>query len=341
MSKVLLAALHWGLGHAARCVKVAQLLIEQGHEVVIASDGEAGELLVKELTGCCYVELPSYDIRYPRHLHYLYWLSRYPGLKKVIEAERYAVSAVVKAHRIDTVISDNRFGVWHPNTRNIYLGHQLRVPLPGFFDLPVNRILKNWIEAFDECWIPDWQGADNLSGKLSDVSLKIPLRYIGVLSRFESLELATDGDLCVVLSGPEPHRRLLADALSIRLRHTDLHIHWVGRQGEIGHLKGDNIAAGESLIYGRTLNEILCRSAIVIGRSGYSSLMDYYVLNRKAILIATPGQPEQLYLARRHGQRPEFEMLDADLRHLDRALQRLRGVKPALNCRAPQDVKLL
>lgn len=36
---------------------------------------------------------------------------------------------------------------------------------------------------------------------------------------------------------------------------------------------------------------------VIVSRSGYSSLMDYKVLNKSAILIPTPGQPEQEYLA--------------------------------------------
>jgi hypothetical protein len=45
------------------------------------------------------------------------------------------------------------------------------------------------------------------------------------------------------------------------------------------------------------LNQALSQSAFVIGRSGYSSIMDLVMLEKKGILIPTPGQPEQEYLA--------------------------------------------
>jgi UDP-N-acetylglucosamine:LPS N-acetylglucosamine transferase len=38
---------------------------------------------------------------------------------------------------------------------------------------------------------------------------------------------------------------------------------------------------------------------VIIARSGYSTLMDLAALGKRAILIPTPGQTEQEYLARR------------------------------------------
>ena len=41
---------------------------------------------------------------------------------------------------------------------------------------------------------------------------------------------------------------------------------------------------------------------MVICRSGYSTLMDLAALSKKSILVATPGQTEQEYLAQLHLQ---------------------------------------
>ena len=46
------------------------------------------------------------------------------------------------------------------------------------------------------------------------------------------------------------------------------------------------------------LQPLLERAALVICRSGYSTLMDLVALNKKAIVIPTPGQTEQVYLAK-------------------------------------------
>ncbi len=46
------------------------------------------------------------------------------------------------------------------------------------------------------------------------------------------------------------------------------------------------------------LNELLNRSEFIVARSGYSTIMDLVNLKRNAILVPTPGQPEQEYLGR-------------------------------------------
>ena len=47
------------------------------------------------------------------------------------------------------------------------------------------------------------------------------------------------------------------------------------------------------------LNMFLLESEIIICRSGYSTIMDLYKLKKKPILIPTPGQTEQEYLAKK------------------------------------------
>jgi UDP-N-acetylglucosamine:LPS N-acetylglucosamine transferase len=39
-------------------------------------------------------------------------------------------------------------------------------------------------------------------------------------------------------------------------------------------------------------------SALVVARSGYSTIMDLIALGKRAVFVPTPGQPEQLHLAR-------------------------------------------
>ncbi|MEZ5011780.1 MAG: glycosyltransferase [Bacteroidales bacterium] len=46
-----------------------------------------------------------------------------------------------------------------------------------------------------------------------------------------------------------------------------------------------------------TLATLVGQSEMVICRSGYSTIMDLVSLKRSALLVPTPGQTEQLYLA--------------------------------------------
>jgi len=59
MKKILIAPLNWGLGHASRCIPLITALIKHGYQPVMASDGQALELLKKEFPGLEAYELPS------------------------------------------------------------------------------------------------------------------------------------------------------------------------------------------------------------------------------------------------------------------------------------------
>ena len=74
--KIIVAVLNWGLGHASRSIPLVNALKAEGFEPVLASDGEALLLLRKEFPQLQWLELPSYNITYPRNgslmrLHFL------------------------------------------------------------------------------------------------------------------------------------------------------------------------------------------------------------------------------------------------------------------------------
>jgi UDP-N-acetylglucosamine:LPS N-acetylglucosamine transferase len=50
------------------------------------------------------------------------------------------------------------------------------------------------------------------------------------------------------------------------------------------------------------LADSLEQAELVICRSGYSTIMDLEILNVRALLVPTPGQTEQEYLAEYHAQ---------------------------------------
>ena len=67
MKRILVAPLNWGLGHATRCIPIIRALKAHNFEPVIASDGAALQLLKKEFPDLEHVELPSYNITYPKN----------------------------------------------------------------------------------------------------------------------------------------------------------------------------------------------------------------------------------------------------------------------------------
>jgi UDP-N-acetylglucosamine:LPS N-acetylglucosamine transferase len=48
---------------------------------------------------------------------------------------------------------------------------------------------------------------------------------------------------------------------------------------------------------------------LIVARSGYSTIMDLAALNLKALLVPTPGQTEQEYLAKYHSERGNHSMI--------------------------------
>ena len=54
------------------------------------------------------------------------------------------------------------------------------------------------------------------------------------------------------------------------------------------------------------MQEYILKSKLVVCRSGYSGIMDLAVLGKQAVLVPTPSQTEQEYLAQYHSKNNQF-----------------------------------
>jgi len=169
----------------------------------------------------------------------------------------------------------------------------------------VRKMINNFIIKHDELWIPDFKGEPNLSGKLSHV-LKMPLEnnfFIGPLSRFEgkiSKETTKkDIDVLCLLSGPEPQRTIFENILIKQLMHSGLKTVILSGKPDVAEKKAQHLVEVRSHAEDKEMLSLLQSAKTVICRSGYSSIMDLVTLGKKAILVPTPGQPEQEYLAKK------------------------------------------
>ena len=70
-TRVLVAPLEWGLGHATRCIPIIKVLINLNCEVFIAAEGSSKALLRQEFPHLFFLHLPGYRVRYSRKK---YWL---------------------------------------------------------------------------------------------------------------------------------------------------------------------------------------------------------------------------------------------------------------------------
>jgi uncharacterized protein (TIGR00661 family) len=302
MKRILVAPLNWGLGHATRCIPIINALIKHNFEPVIASDGVALELLIKEFPKLQSIELPSYNIRYSKKANSfkLKLLKDSPHILKTIKKEKKQIETLVKTEDISGIISDNRFGVRHQQIPSVFITHQLRV-LSGTTTWLSSKLHQKIISKFSECWVPDHIGTTNLSGNLGhDQSFISSVKYLGPLTRFKKLDLKIKYNLLVLLSGPEPQRSYLEEKLLKELIHYKGHILFI--KGKIESQQKKEIC-DNMLIYNfmtsKALEIAINESDLVLSRSGYTTIMDLAKLEKKAFFIPTPGQFEQNYLAKK------------------------------------------
>jgi uncharacterized protein (TIGR00661 family) len=301
--RILIAPLDWGLGHATRCIPVIEQLLQHGCEVVIAGSGRSLTLLKIEFPQLTFEELPPYDPEYPATGSMIFAMMRQlPKFRKTIKDEQKIIERVVKARNIDIVISDNRFGCWSRNAVNIFITHQLNIAMPlgwGLLGLFVNRVNHHLIKKFHACWIPDVEGEDNLSGKLSEAG-SMNVKFVGMLSRFNgdlNLKFDVKFDILAILSGPEPQRTILEDKLTQQISTTALKALIVrGIPGSSCRTFAEPIEVIDFLTASE-LEHAIRQSKMIVARSGYSTIMDLAMLGKRALFVPTPGQTEQAYLA--------------------------------------------
>jgi Glycosyltransferase family 28 C-terminal domain len=321
--KILVAPLDWGLGHATRCIPIIRALSGAGFEVIIGCTGLQKNLLALEFPSLRVVDLPGYEVRYGQGNGptWLKIISQIPKILTQIKRENRWLEQFLKRETLDGVVSDNRYGLYRAGLPSVFITHQLAIKtnLGRTLDNQLATIHYRYIHKFSCCWVPDYAGPENLAGELAHPGRlpAIPLRYIGPLSRFHPLlGEPTQYDLLVLLSGPEPQRSFWETQLLDQLRHFDGRVILVrGLPGQTrlpfsaGHLEIHNHLPTEAL------NQVLGRAGLVLSRSGYSTVMDLSILHKKAILVPTPGQPEQQYLARLLCTR--HLALEANQRHFD------------------------
>lgn len=306
---ILVAFLDWGLGHATRCMPIVDELLAKKYRVILAGNGKSLLYMQQQYPNLeCYT-LPDYNIQYDTNKHaawQILWQSA--KIYKAIKEENESIKEIIKAENISTIISDNRYGVYHSACKNIFISHQIAIQAPKSFQFTepflLNRILK-LIKKFDELWIPDIEdNLLNLTGKLShEIEFPIPTKYIGILSRYNKNNISSYKDdeiydIVAIISGVEPQRTHFEQLLLKELKKTNKNCLLIAGRVETKNkqIKEDNVTV-INFLHADALLYYIQKTKVVVCRSGYSTIMDLVALNKNAILIPTPGQTEQEYLA--------------------------------------------
>jgi len=305
---ILVCPLDWGLGHASRCIPIISQLKDEGHKIIIATSGRALLMLKNEFPKLEFLEFFGYNVSYPSNDSMVFKMFRMiPSFFLDILTEHRELKKIIKKESIDVVISDHRYGLWNKNVKSILIIHQVMIKCPRilkFMEISFYFLTTFFMKKFSECWIPDVEEKENLSGELSH-KYKLPAntRFIGHLSRFYNknlkLEHEYSSDLLIILSGPEPQRTIFEEIIFVQLKDTKLKTIVIrGLPEEDKKYFFANHIQVFSSVPTDELTKYLFSTRLVICRSGYSSIMDLIAMKKNALLVPTPGQTEQEYLAK-------------------------------------------
>lgn len=307
--KILICPLDWGLGHATRMMPVIDHLLNLGYEVQLGAASKTLLVLKNHYPQLKAHIFPKISPRYTRLRGSLMpiLLLQSPLIFYRSIQEHYKASEIIRKYNIDYVISDNRFGLWKLPVPSAYITHQCRIELHGIYKYlsPLFSFLhRTIIKKYDQLFIADTAGNNSIAGKLSKTGHRLKGINLGLLSQFSGKIKAGKNRkdyILVLLSGQEPQRSILEKRLLEEIGEIDRKFILV---------KGKISSSGDTTIHvpnnvkvinfasANKLERLIIEADLVICRSGYSSIMDLVTLEQKAILIPTPGQAEQIYLAK-------------------------------------------
>jgi uncharacterized protein (TIGR00661 family) len=311
---LLISPLDWGMGHTTRVFPIIRKAEQEGYKIIIACNSAQKKILQEEFSEVMYEEISGYDIRYGNSgtATILKILLQIPKILIAIKKEFRWVKKFLKKHKVDLIVSDNRYGFRAEHIRSVLITHQLS-PKSGLgkaADRFMQNFLYRYINRFQECLVPDYENGNDLAGKLSHPENlpAIPVKYFGPLSRLEGVTAKTlshtgfEKFILVIVSGPEPQRSLFENKIIHDIHNAPLPVILLrGKPGENNIPLHDDtkikilphVSACE-MVY------LISQASMVISRPGYSTIMDLNVLGREAVFVPTPGQGEQLYLAKYH-----------------------------------------
>jgi uncharacterized protein (TIGR00661 family) len=302
--KILVASLNWGLGHATRCMPIINELLQRDMEVVIASDGTALALLKKEYPTLTHLKLPAYNVSYRTKNMFWNVATQSPKIAFAMLSEWFVLQRIIKKHKIDAVISDNRYGCWTCQVPTVFMTHQVNIKT-GFrgLDFFVNVFNHLILRLFGTIWIPDLPNKPNLAGDLSHGFSLTKVKYVGILSRMKPMKVRAYFDIGIILSGPEPQRTLLENMLLkqvsiVQKNNKNISFLLVKGKTDLEQFDQNDNLEIHGYLTAEKLNEKMMACEVIVARSGYSTLMDLAKMGKKAAFIPTPGQTEQEYLVK-------------------------------------------
>ncbi|MCX6225729.1 MAG: glycosyltransferase [Bacteroidia bacterium] len=309
---ILVSPLEWGLGHTVRLVPFIRKAICEGHRVILASDGDSLNFLRYHFQYLPWIRMPFYKVRYPDSGRFFRKLiPQVPGILRAIRNNNKQVDEIVSKYNVSEIICDHRYGLHHKDVHSIFITNQLWMKAPkgwsfgeGFMYL-LHRIV---LRKFSEIWIADYSGQPNLSGILTHPPhLPGNAKYIGPVSRFQGVapacpDFSKPFEVLALVSGPEPQRTLFENLLKQRFtRNGTPSVIFRGLPPSFPDQNPTITEEGPVLLIDHAIDEhiawYILNAQAIICRPGSSTLSDLTYLGKTALLVPTPGQTEQEYVA--------------------------------------------
>ncbi len=314
---ILIAPLNWGLGHATRLIQIVRHY-KPLHHIILAGNEPSISVLTQQFPDLKAIELSKQIFYFDRHFFSPINILRFNSrLKKSIRNDYKAIKVLIVQHKIDIIISDNRYGLRHPDTYNILITHQLMLKLPSpwsFLENMVHRNILRKIRKFDACWVPDFSGKENLSG---DLSHRYPLpenvKFINPLSRFQNiiaLPAEKNKKVLAILSGPEPQRNEFEKKLEQIFINKNITATILLGKPNLTKSTRNNLLTKLPNVTDDEFINLVRNHTIILARAGYSTIMDFYFLQIPIVLVPTPKQTEQMYLAQHLKNHPLFTFVE-------------------------------
>ncbi len=311
---VFFSVLNMGLGHATRSLPIIREFRKRGWSVVVGSSGRSLLFLKNELPDLSFVELPDYPFRYSRKgVSLIKLLRQLPEFFRVVRQEKRITDELVRRKDIRLVISDHRYGCYSGEVPSYFISHQLQFIAPAFlrpFEFIGAGFNRRFHRKYRGVIVPDKLSGNEgaISGRLSRIPTSDSnYHFPGTLSSLSRQQAEEDIDVLISISGPEPQRTVLEQTVRQQLH--QLPGNCVIVLGLPGPEKTETPRPGITIhnhLNRDRMQNLMSRSRLVVSRSGYSTLMELAELGKKALLIPTPGQTEQIYLAHRLHQKGWF-----------------------------------
>jgi len=324
---ILFCPMEWGLGHTVRLVPFIEEALRHEHQCLLASDGLSLRFLRDRFPGLTWIRVPFYPVRYGRSHHFIrQLLPQVPGIFSAVRKNKRQLRRIVRDYKIDLIITDHRYGFTHRNVPSVFITNQLWLKAPpgwSFGEPWVYFIHRRILKHFTRIWVADYPETPGLSSLLTHPpNLPATVQYIGPVSRFASVipqkpDHAASVHILAVLSGPEPQRTLLEKKLVRLLAPLNRSsLIFRGQPSAEPGKKPQYTTRGSVTLMDDAPDPQLAwwlkNTPVILCRPGNSSLSDLVTLGRTALLIPTPGQTEQEYVARQLADRNCFMTCSQD-----------------------------